>query len=614
MQRHSLLALAGLMLGLVVACPSPPQPLTDAGALQELDGGPTTVDDDAGIDAGIPDAGPVDAGFFCSSDLQCEQFKKGLRCDTIDGRCIAATGCQFDSNCQSSDPDDYCFEGDVQCRCITTDSRPDSGLPGICQRRKKVCEECTADVECGNTGVFNPVGACKALPTDTSGKKYCLRAKVGSTCKAGMVDDGTGFCKPQNNNCSSFGCAEDKDCDPGSACNTRTGLCERRCRWDFTAKESVPGCGNENSKAKVCWVDSDSLNPASPSYGSGRCKLPCAQDSDCLKSDVNPQGGENLKCAGEKQKDGTVTAKRCRAKGDCMDRLECPANPSSQPELGYCDLAKFACFSDCRLGKDPVTQAPFADCQSSHQCAPGPVAGGPNVCRKQPCAEAGGTKACAQGQLCCGEDRNGDGVAEPCPAGVAFEANKCYDPPRPPYCTVCASNADCTKFPGMGGRDGGTPLPSLCLDNINGFALPAAVCQLSTVNDFTLQADGQTAAKRGCPAQYEVNLGPVPTAGAVEFDMCTTDADCRAGHDAGVGKCGSDPRRKLPDAGTVKSCLCDNSTKAWVCPRVPGETFFSICPALPGPQACAQSVTCAPTAGQLAAPSGAPSYGCGLGE
>ncbi len=570
---------------------------------------------DAGVDAGT-DAG-FDAGYVCKKDSDCSIFKQGLRCETSDGGCVPAQGCNNDTNCFSSNPDDYCFELGTQCRCVFNQSPADAGFPGVCHRRTGVCGECTSDEECGKDGLFQPVGKCATLQGDNSGKKYCLQSMLG-VCGCGMVNDGMGFCKPQNNSCSSWGCGKDSDCDPGSVCNTKSCLCERKCRWDFAQKKSVPECG----PGLTCWVDSANLNPTSTFYGAGRCKPPCTDNSDCQDTTKNPQGGANLKCASE-DLGGGMSDKRCRANGACMDPLECPQNPPTQPELGYCDRATFVCRTDCRVGTDPTTGKAYPDCQRGYACANDagvPDAG--NICRRQSCVELGGTKECARGQLCCGEDRNYDGIAEPCPATVTLEANRCYDPPKPPYCTVCNpqnGNADCAgaTFEGLRPNDGGSALPSLCVFGAQPQGQqPTFVCALGAVNDFSI-VNGQAVAAKSCPAVYDLISPPIdfyivdPSGMAADPDNCKTDVDCNKGHDA--GHCGIDPMRKQQDGGPVLSCLCDNTNpNLWKCPTQRDGGYLSVCPGGPGIQVCAESVVCRPPQGMLFQPRGNPNYGCGL--
>lgn len=82
----------------------------------------------------------------------------------------------------------------------------------------------------------------------------------------------------------------------------------------------------------------------------------CAAGSVCTVSAPESSGG-------------TFTANRCRANGFCMDDAECPEQPPSTPERGYCDRATRTCNTDCRTGVDPVTGAPWNDCRAPYACA-----------------------------------------------------------------------------------------------------------------------------------------------------------------------------------------------------------------------------------------------------
>lgn len=383
---------------------------------------------DGGVDAGPPP---------CTTDAECAQREPGTVCETAtgqciprcvsdfdclplqngsicagDGHCVKGQGCNFDSDCQSLSPEDKCYKYGQQCICDTRD-RPDTASQGTCRLRKGPCEECTIDRECGNDPIiFGPpegigAGKCAQLMGDSSGKKYCLYQRVGQ-CACGTIDDGTGYCKPQSNRCDQVGCNVDKECPSGSVCSVNQpdagagacgGVCVPRCRWDFLSKSLVaPGC----PPGTTCWVDSANLDPSSIYYGSGRCRPPCQSDDDCKLGPGNPFGGDNLKCAGEQLAGGGLSEKRCRAKGECMDNVECPELPNDQPYLGYCDRGTFTCKTDCRTGNDPVTGLPFKDCRPPYACA---ADGGTNYCRLLTCVEQGGAGvACAQGEYCCGEE------------------------------------------------------------------------------------------------------------------------------------------------------------------------------------------------------------------
>lgn len=585
---------------------------------------------DGGEDAGVVDAGPPP----CAKDDDCRYLHAGYVCDLTSAKCIPGNGCTVDSECQSADPNDPCYYlGNPQCRCDHNDA-PDSGIfnySGTCRRRLGPCEECTDDTQCGSDPIiFGPpehvgAGVCKALPGDTTGTKYCLYQLVGQ-CPCGTVDDGTSHCRPQSNSCSQVGCNTDTQCPSGAVCTVNNpdagagscgGLCVPRCRWDFGTKALVaPGC----PPTYTCWVDSHNLDPTSPYYGSGRCKPPCDTNADC-QYPADPFGGPNLKCAGEQLTGGGTSARRCRANGDCMDNAECPERPNDQPYLGYCDRGSFACMADCRLGADPVTGMPYKDCRSPYACA---ADGGAHICRLQTCVEQGGASiACVRGQYCCGEDKNNDGMADPCPAASALGPEGCYDAPRPPFCTECMNSDDCKNvqlpsyLTGAGACANGSkspscsPLPMLCVyAGDRGMAQGINVCAPSTWNDNTQDAIGRTRSSRGCPAGYQVTFfRPQFTQGG--DDYCTSDADCDQGTDA--GRCAPDPTARLQDGGYRKACLCTAGTGTSQCPNVDGGIYSECHTGVAGqPTFCVQSVACVPPAGNVYQPSGSPQYGCGL--
>ena len=553
----------------------------------------------------------------CTQDDQCSGIVKGTRCETNTGLCVPAAGCLSNSTCTSQDPNDYCYQYGVQCRCVTEQN--DTGMQGVCRRRKGPCQECTTNDECGSDFIFDPVGTCKALQGDTSGKKYCFQQKVGQ-CPCGMVDDGTGYCKPQSNTCDSVGCSADKDCQSGSVCNTQKCLCEPRCRWDFSKKElSPPGC----PPGTTCWVDNANLDPLSLFYGAGRCRPPCSGDADCGLSTANPFGGPKLACRAETLSGGGTTDKRCRANGECMDDLECPKQPDTSVYLGYCDRSGFQCKTDCRTGTDPVTAQSYKDCRAPYACASD---GGTNYCRLQTCVEQGGAAiACARGQYCCGEDKNGDGNADPCPPSSQRGPDDCYDAPRPPYCTTCESNADCLNvqvpayLTGTGACANGSkspscsPLPPVCLyagDRPTG-GQGVNVCAPSTWNDGTRDSFGVGKDVKGCPTGYPA-IYIYPQLVQSQDNYCDTDTDCNQG--TTVGKCEPDPSQRLQDGGTRKACMCTVGNSVNQCPQNPDAGLQSYCKFGVNGQrvACIESVVCQTPPGNAYQAPGSPKYGCGL--
>lgn len=554
----------------------------------------------------------------CSTDDQCKGIATGTRCETVTGLCIPATGCNLNSDCTSQDPTDYCYQYGIQCRCITPEAN-DAGYSGVCRRRKAPCEECTSNDECGSDSIFDPPGTCKALQGDSSGKKYCFQVKQGS-CPCGMVDDGAGYCKPQSNTCDQVGCSADKDCKSGSVCNTGRCLCEPRCRWDFSKKElTAPGC----PPGQTCWVDNANLDPTSVFYGAGRCRPPCSGDSDCAQSATNPYGGSKLACRAENLAGGGMSEKRCRATGQCMDDLECPEQPPTSVNLGYCDRASFQCKTDCRVGTDPVTGAGYKDCRAPYACA---ADGGSNFCRLLTCVEQGGAAiACVRGQYCCGEDKNGDGTADPCPS-TGLGPDNCYDAPKPPFCTACQSQADCQNvqlpayLTGAGACANGSkspscsPLPMQCVyaGDRPGGAQGINVCAPSTWNDGTRDSFGVGKDVRGCPAGTAASYF-YPQLVQSQDDYCSVDADCNVGTDA--GRCLPDTTQRLQDGGHPKACHCTAGTTGdSMCPNSPDGGVRSVCRfGVPGQRVqCIESINCTLLPGNAYQAAGAPRYGCGL--
>lgn len=597
----ALLGAADLMSFGCLSCnPPPPPPEPDSG-----------VEVDAGVDAGPVDAGPdlscsadsdcaekVGTTYVCDQvdgspsygtcvakcriDDDCEPYQLGLRCEEKTGHCIPARGCKDDTNCppQQYDPNDYCSSSGIQCRCVQGEKSKD-GFDGVCRRRRGVCEECTDDTQCGyvpppGTSVFEPQGRCLPLQGDPNGqlpdggvRKYCFQMEAG--CGCGMVrDPASGTCIPQSHTCSEVGCSEDKDCPFGSVCNVAQCLCEPRCVWNFDRKElNPPGC----PPGRSCWVDPENLDPDSPYFGAGRCRPPCTDDSSCQALDPR------LVCQGEEIVGGT-SDKRCRPGGECMDDLQCPQEQGSI-YLGYCDRHDFTCKTDCRTGTDPVTGQPFDDCISGYRCVND---NGTNICKQQTCMQLGGARlGCAKGEYCCGEDRDGDGVAEPCPLTGVDPDSQCYPAPQPPFCTECMSNSDCANI-------NNTPLPSVCIyagDRPDG-SKGVNICAPATYNDFTVDENGVAKAYRGCPSKYS----------ATTFKTkCQTNADCGP-----TGSCNFDESTTYPDGGHPLTCLCDadgTSNNTVGCPGdadAGTQTFCRFAPAGTRTQ-CIVTVACTPSPG-----------------
>ena len=592
---------------------------------------------DGGFDAGPPP---------CRTDFDCGA---GNICDTVSGLCVRGQTCSQDFQCQSLDSQDRCYRYGQQCTCDVSDAGG-----GTCRLRKGPCEECTADTQCGSDVViFGPpdgigAGRCKALPGDMTGKKFCSYQRIGQ-CACGTIDDGTGFCRPQNNSCTDTGCNVDKDCPSGAVCsvnrpdagaNSCGGVCVARCRWDFAIKDNVaPGC----APGKTCWVDSANLNPESIYYGAGRCLPPCNDNSECAASGNNPFGGPNLKCAGEKLADGTESPKRCRANGACMDNAECPELMDAGPYLGYCDRGTFVCRADCRTGSDVVTGNPFKDCRPPFACSND---AGVNFCRLETCAQQGGAGiACAQGQYCCGDDKNFDGLADPCPPAAQQDPAGCYSAPKPPFCTECGAGTDfsmgvdsmtqamadqqCAALaaPSWSGCGNGSNSPncsrlkpSCQYAGDRGMAAGIAVCMMPSVNDVgtvNLRYGATPKTQIACPTNYSVSYArpqPNPSQGV---GYCNTNADCSVLQDGGVsdaGVCEPDPALRQQDGGLLKACRCDAKSGAAQCPNgtAPIGEVRSFCKdAVTGSRSfCIETAVCVPPRGSVY--KATTEFGCGL--
>lgn len=609
-----------------------PEPQGDGG----VDGGPppacTSDSECAAREPGtVCDLSTGDCIPQCVSDFDCVPLGTGSICDNATGHCVAGRGCSSDSSCQKSDSDDKCYEYGQQCVCDTRDGAEDN--IGTCRLRRGPCEECQTDAECGSDlYVFGPpehlgAGKCVQLQGDDSGKKYCLYQKVGQ-CACGTIDDGTGYCKPQSNSCDDVGCNIDAECPSGSVCSVNNpnaspdscgGICVARCRWDFVSQSlAAPGC----KPGQTCWVDSANLDPASLYYGAGRCKPPCSDDSECKKSAGNPFGGDNLKCEGEQLKGGGISEKRCRANGDCMDNMECPELPNDQPNLGYCDRGTFECRTDCRIGSDPAGVA-YKDCRAPFACSSD---GGVNICRLMSCVEQGGAAiACSQGEYCCGEDKNGDGQADPCPPSDQRNAAGCYHAPVPPFCTTCESQEDCQNpslpswLSGANACANGatnpacSPLPSVCMGVPVGQGQQINVCMPATWNDISLDALNRRRVDVGCPRTYRAEYLRIDMAEQSD-NYCETNDDCNVGTDAGI--CDFDPELRLQDGGMLKACRCTVGAPGVVtrdmCPYAADAGIVSECQAGVTGQtrSCIDTVVCTPSANILLAP--LDELGCGL--
>lgn len=583
------------------------------GATDSCFQGACTPDDQIPLpDGGTPDAGPPPCmsdedcasqpGTTCFPDHVCRPCVTDWDCGELkvcnaDGSCGAGSGlhgaaCTGSEFCQEqSDNTNPCFAYGLQCAC---DIR--SGTTGTCRVRKNQCQECNTDIECGSEQVFTSgfgVGRCAALDGDDAGVKYCEQKPEGFPCGCGYVSGPGGYCVPQSGSCGAVACNIDNDCPAGNVCsvnrpdagvNSCGGVCIPKCRWDFQRKEvSAPGCPGD----KTCWVDQANLDANSPYFGAGRCLPACNTDADCTVAGGDPWGGPDLVCRGEKLPDGSMSAKRCRARGECMDTLECPVGVS--PSKGYCDRTNFTCHdTGCRNGEDPTTGDPFDDCIQSYTCAED---GGVAYCRPFTCVEKGVGYACSRGQYCCGDDKNGAGGPDVCPPADQLDDRLCYKAPAPPFCTKCgdgldlsgqnpidpaqlaAANAECQALvsatwgcPQGSGFPNCSPLQARCMwaGSPDGMAYGVNVCWVPTYADTTVHST------LGCPAGLGVEWVK-PNTNPDDNGYCQTDDDCSpqgpdGGH-IGQGHCEADPEIRLVDGGFPKTCRCDQGSGTSQCPN-----------------------------------------------
>jgi hypothetical protein len=319
--------------------------------------------------------------------------------------------------------------------------------------------------------------------------------------------------------------------------------------------------------------------------------------------------------------------------------------PVDSPYNGFCNRGTLTCAGmDCREGTDPVTGVPYKDCRIPYACNQSDAGTGTNVCRLLTCVEQGGAIiACRQGQYCCGEDKDQDGKADPCPPPQMLQMDNCYDAPVPPFCTVCAT---CTFDPMSGNTCTSTndfcgtitlppyltnsgacangsqspncsPLPYVCapvaFDPM--FGTPTmGVCAVPTWNDgAAVPASHTTQVALGCPVnwQYQIYRPDVRPMGSMVNAYCETDSDCNQGTDA--GRCAPDNTLPLPDGGHTKACLCTVGVPG-TCPNDIDAGLTSECRyGISGQTVpCVQSIACLPNSNILFSDGGPPVYGCGL--
>jgi hypothetical protein len=267
-----------------------------------------------------------------------------------------------------------------------------------------------------------------------------------------------------------------------------------------------------------------------------------------------------------------------------MDSFECEALPVSSLSLGYCDRLTLSCKTDCRVGKDPVTNLPYQDCRTGYGCQ---AENGINKCVMKTCLEQGGASfACLPGKYCCGEDKDEDGVADPCPPASELDSAGCYQAPSPPFCAKCMGPEDCIKLtlPSWQNhcKNGSkspscAPYPMACIGYQNTqTGAKVGVCAPATVNDDTFDSFGRAKSVKGCPAKYT----PIYYAldlGSGGDDYCASDDQCSNGNAPGSGRCAPLLKINLPDGGHPKACVCTVGGPLSQCPSQPDAGLYTFC-------------------------------------
>lgn len=101
-------------------------------------------------------------------------------------------------------------------------------------------------------------------------------------------------------------------------------------------------CRRQRISQCACGFIDDDTGYCAPQTNS--CSMiGCNTDAQCAAGSV-------CTVSAPESSGGTFTANRCRANGFCIDDAECPEQPPSTPERGYCDRATRTCNTDCRTG------------------------------------------------------------------------------------------------------------------------------------------------------------------------------------------------------------------------------------------------------------------------
>lgn len=177
----------------------------------------------------------------CTQDSDCSG---GLKCDTVNGRCIERI-----PDCNTAD----------RCgpQCVRCPSERPFCLDG------QVCVECRADFECA-AGKFCLSGECTSCTTD----RHC-----GARCSACGGD--TPYCKSDGTmeHSACVRCRDDVDC-PGGRCDPNTNTCTTTC-----AMTCSPGTYCDGSRCVRCYANTHCA--CGGACEANECTASCDASNDC---------------------------------------------------------------------------------------------------------------------------------------------------------------------------------------------------------------------------------------------------------------------------------------------------------------------------------------------
>lgn len=429
-------------------------------------------------------------------------------------------------------------DADCDGTCIATEQFPG----GYCSSLG-----CTADTECGQSGVCVNVGDSNACLASCADESDC---REGYACQ----DDGAGgnICFPQPPDpgaaCSSdadcggavcfgigeqgycaFGCDMDNPCPTGFSCGLfnqvgdNIGICQPDCTEDSECRSDLVCTDTDADNDSECFIEVAS--------GPGGPADPCTEITDC-------SGGLDGFCIEEDMGEfvGGYCTFVCEEDSECTEGSHCGiigGVSQNNPNLGICvkDCATGAdCSSDQFCGdpdQDNVNECwgqeitppctMDTDCNAGEVCSLKGRVGGTaeeGLCLASCAADA--DCDAAAGETCA--DANGDGANVCFPGEFADGAGTAGD--------ACTSTGDCA-----GGVDG------TCLEegmDMNGnTTFPGGYCT-TLCSDVACNADEQ------CIALPTDEMG-----GTVELCLanCTAGAGCRQGYEC------LDPATGMPTTG-----------------------------------------------------------------